>query len=334
MQTTETTDYRLALKLLVKKGKVPTLPAVAQKLLQLCKDDNASFSDFACVIESDQGMATRILHVANSAFYGLRQKATTVERAVSALGLKYVRSIALGYNLLSSLRQFESVGFNQNNFWNQCLIRAVVARQLGVRYCSEVKEEAFLTGLLQDCGVMLLLQAIGPSYAKLWSDNKLSHYALYNTEKSLYNINHIEAAGFLARIWNLPTMLVGPISMHHTKRTLAPAKTSEMKLYQIAYFSGMLSFNNPTDVCQEDFELKTYCQKVFDLDSAGIEGLFNDAQDEYNNIVTMFEDILGKPLDIADILIQTNNLLSDMAEESTRTILTFDNEEEVAPFMP
>lgn len=334
MSTTETTDYRLALKLLVKKGKVPTLPMVAQKLLQLCKDDNASFSDFASVIESDQGMSTRILHVANSAFYGLRQKATTVERAVSALGLKYVRSIALGFNLLSSLRQFESAGFNQNNFWNQCLIRAVVARQLGHRCCPAVKEEAFLTGLLQDCGVMLLLQAIGPTYARLWSDNTLSHFALYNTEKKLFNINHIEAAGFLARIWNLPTMLVGPISMHHTKRTLSPAKTPEMKLYQIAYFSGMLSFNNPTEVCMEDFELKTYCKKVFELNDKDIQELFDDSMSEYSRIVTMFEDILGHPLDIADILIQTNRLLSDMAEETTRTILTFDEDEDVTPFMP
>ncbi len=338
MTTTDTTDYRLALKLLVKKGKVPTLPAVAQKLLELCRNDNASFSDFASVIESDQGMATRLLHVANSAFYGLRQKATTVERAVSALGLKYVRSVALGYNLLSSLRQFESAGFNQNLFWNQCLIRAIVGRQLGERFCPEVKEEAFLTGLLQDSGVMLLLQAIGEPYAKLWSDKNLSHYALYNKEKQLFNINHIEAAGFLARIWNLPTVLVGPISMHHTKRTLAPAKTSEMKLYQIAYFSGMLSFNDPKEICAEDLELSTYCRKVFNLDTTGTEQLFSDVQSEYNRTVTLFEDILDKPLDIADILIQTNKILSEMAEETTRTILEFadlDNDDSPDPnYMP
>ena len=330
-----TTDYRISLKQLVKKGKVPTLPAVAQKLLQLCKDDSASFSDFATVIESDQGMATRILHVANSAFYGLRQKATTVERAVSALGLKYVRSIALGYNLLSSLRQFESVGFNQNEFWNKCLIRAVVGRQIGEIYCPQLKEEAFLVGLLQDCGVMLLLQAIGEEYAKLWKNQSLSHYALYHTEKQKFNINHIEAAGFLARIWNLPTVLVGPISMHHTKRTLSPAKTNDMKLYQIAYFSGMLSFNNPTEICKEDLELSSYCHKVFGLNQSGIELLFLNAQTEYKKTVMLFEDILEDPLDIADILIQTNSLLSEIAEETTRNILEFDDDDDCFnPYMP
>ena len=325
MTTTESTNYRLELKKLIKKGKIPTLPAVAQKLLQLCKDDTATFSEFAAVIESDQGMATRILHVANSAYYGLRQKATTVERAISALGLKYVRSIALGYNLLNTLSRFETKGFNLQDFWSQSLLRAVFGRQLGVRYCPLLKEEAFLIGLIQDSGVLLLLQAIGDHYATIWKDTSLSHYAIYNMEKELFQLNHIEATGFLARTWGLPSMLVGPISMHHTKRTLTPAKTSELKLYQIAYFSGMLSFNNPSEVCREDLELSVYCKKVFGLDHAGIESLFEDVSKEYSSIVSIFDDIMKCPMNIADILIETNKLLSNMADESNRVVIDFEN---------
>ncbi|MBN2841524.1 MAG: hypothetical protein JXM68_00440, partial [Sedimentisphaerales bacterium] len=69
--------------------------------------------------------------------------------------------------------------------------------------------------------------------------------------------------------------------------------------------------------------LSTYCRKVFNLDTTGTEELFKDVQSEYNRTVTLFEDILDKPLDIADILIQTNKILSEMAEETTRTILEF-----------
>ena len=326
MTTTEIKNYRLELKKLIKKGKIPTLPAVAQKLLQLCKDDTASFAEFGSVIESDQGMATRILHVANSAYYGLRQKATTVERAISALGLKYVRSIALGYNLLNTLNRFETKGFNQHDFWSQSLLRAVLGRQIGARYCPKFKEEAFLIGLIQDAGVLLLLQAIGDHYAAIWKDTSLSHYAVYNMEKQLFQLNHIEATGFLARSWGLPAMLVGPISMHHTKRTLSPAKTSELKLYQIAYFSGMLSFNNPTEVCKEDLELSVYCKKVFGLDNAGLKDLFTDVNHEYSSIVGLFSDIFQNPMNVADILIETNKQLSGMTEETNKVILDFDND--------
>ncbi len=325
MTTTEIKNYRLELKKLIKKGKIPTLPAVAQKLLMLCKDDTADFSEYASVIESDQGMATRILHVANSAYYGLRQKATTVERAVSALGLKYVRSIALGYNLLNTLSRFETKGFNQQNFWNQCLLRAVVGRQLGARYCPSLKEEAFLIGLIQDSGVLLLLQAIGEHYAALWKDSSLSHFAIYNMEKQLFQLNHIEATGFLARAWGLPSMLIGPISMHHTKRTLSPAKTSELKLYQIAYFSGMLSFNNPSEVCKDDLELSIYCRKVFSLDSTELKTFFDDVREEYSSIYSIFEDIIQSPMNIADILIETNKLLSGLTEETSRVVLDFES---------
>ena len=327
MTTTETKNYRLELKQLIKKGKIPTLPAVAQKLLQLCKDDTASFSEYAAVIESDQGMATRILHVANSAYYGLRQKATTVERAVSALGLKYVRSIALGYNLLNTLSRFETKGFTQHNFWSQSLLRAVFGRQLGARYCPNLKEEAFLIGLIQDAGVPLLLQAIGDHYAALWKDTSLSHCAIYNMEKQLFQLNHIEATCFLARSWGLPSMLVGPISMHHTKRTLSPAKTSELKLYQISYFSGMLSFNNPSEVCKEDLDLSVYCKKVFGLDNSQLKDLFEDVREEYSSIIGLFEDIIKKPMNIADILIETNKLLSGLTDETNRVVLDFETKD-------
>jgi HD-like signal output (HDOD) protein len=91
---------------LLRKGNVPTLPIVAQKLIELCKDDNANFAKFAQVIETDQGLSSRIMRVANSAYYGLRIKATTLKRAITALGLKYVRSISLGFHLANSLNAF------------------------------------------------------------------------------------------------------------------------------------------------------------------------------------------------------------------------------------
>ena len=54
---------RRALKKLLGTAKIPTLPMVAQKLVELCRDDRASFKDFARVIETDQGLASRLLRV-------------------------------------------------------------------------------------------------------------------------------------------------------------------------------------------------------------------------------------------------------------------------------
>ena len=67
---------REKLQQLLKEANVPTLPMVAQKLVELCNDDRADFSDFAQVIHSDPGLASRILRMANSAFSGLRYRAT------------------------------------------------------------------------------------------------------------------------------------------------------------------------------------------------------------------------------------------------------------------
>ena len=120
---------RAELEKLLDEANIPSLPQVACKLIQLCKEPNANFADFARVIESDIGLSSRLLRVVNSAFYGLRTKATNIERAINALGLKYVRSICLGFHLVDTLSRLAPAGFDMNLFWQESLLRAVIARQ-------------------------------------------------------------------------------------------------------------------------------------------------------------------------------------------------------------
>ena len=66
--TSQQTTVQKDLKKLLEKAKMPTLPIVAQKLVALCRDEKATFADFARVIESDPGLASGILRVTNSAY--------------------------------------------------------------------------------------------------------------------------------------------------------------------------------------------------------------------------------------------------------------------------
>ena len=77
-------------------GKMPTSPALAARILELIKDPSSSSNDFAQVIRADQALATRLLKTANSARFAQRGPVTTIDRAVTILGLGRVKTSSLG----------------------------------------------------------------------------------------------------------------------------------------------------------------------------------------------------------------------------------------------
>jgi len=311
---------------LLKKANVPTLPMVAQKLIELCKDDHANFAQFARVIETDQGMASNLLRVANSAYYGLRNKATTLERAIKVLGLKYVQSITLGFHLATTLNKFEACGFDMADFWYRCVFRGVLARQIANHYCPDYSEEAFLVGLLQDCGIPFLVEAYGQQYAHLWRDCHNSQSSLYQLECELFQFDHVTAAAVITKQWSLPDLLAHPIRHHHTRSKSQPSKDEKLQLGQVAYFVGTLSLNGPESLTEEDIGLAEYARKVFGLDKSGLNKILQNTRQEFSSVSQLFAGILPEKVDVTELLTQANSLISGLTQEAQRKIFDFESE--------
>lgn len=328
LDSTTTSQAQVSINMLLDKAKVPTLPMVAQKLVELCKDDNATFSDFARVISSDPGLAARILQVVNSAYFGLRRKATTLDYAIGILGLKYVKTVTLGFHLATNLHKLGCDGFNMAEFWRENLLRGTLARQLAHRYCPNRLEEAFLIGLLQDCGIPLLVQALGEKYALLWSDCQGSPASLFQLEQEVFEFDHLVAAAALTKKWALPDMLSRPIRRHHLKPLSAPSTDEHEQLWQIAYFVGTLSLVKPDSVSPEDLTLLEFCRDVFNIEPPDLYGLLKKSKEEFSQVSQLFREILPERLDITDLLAQAKDLLSDLA--SVETCRIFCLEEEVS----
>ena len=83
---------------------LPSLPAVAIRILELTSDLNVSIAELARTIENDQGLTAKILRTVNSSFYGLRKPCPTIHQAVVILGLSAVKSLALGFSLVTSIK--------------------------------------------------------------------------------------------------------------------------------------------------------------------------------------------------------------------------------------
>ncbi len=311
---------------LLEKANVPSLPAVARKLIQLCQNDFANFGDFAKVIEADPGLSSRLLRMSNSAYYGLREKVTSVERAISALGLKHVKSVCLGFHLTSALSQNNPDGFDMGKFWQQSLLRGCLARQLADRYCPAKREEAFLIGLLQDCGTPFLVQALGKDYINVWQDTHVSQAAFYKLEEKLFDFTHITAAEAITEKWELPEELSIPIVMHHQRDISEPSEDDMQRLSQISYFVATLSFHNPEKVCEDDLQLLEYSQNVFGIDEKELQKVLNEARTEFNKTTDMFSNVLDDETDISELLSEARDMILDLETQKARELMNLEAE--------
>jgi HD-like signal output (HDOD) protein len=139
--------------------QLPVLPQVAIEILHLANDVTADAAAFVRLISSDQVLAGHIMKVANSAAYGFGSKLTSLQQAVTRLGLQNIADIAMAATM--GPRLFVSAEFKPliNQLWRESLATACWSREIA-RYLRQNVEAAFLSGLLHQIGKPIVLQAV------------------------------------------------------------------------------------------------------------------------------------------------------------------------------
>ena len=134
--------------------ELPSLPVVVLELLSSMDQDDTDVHVLAQKIELDQGLAAKTLRIANSSFYGMQSKVTSIPQAVSVLGFHSIRTVVTACALTGSFAPV-SGGFDFQAFWRHSLATAVAARLLAP-HLRVNPETAFTAGLLHDLGLSLI----------------------------------------------------------------------------------------------------------------------------------------------------------------------------------
>ncbi|MCW5777297.1 MAG: HDOD domain-containing protein [Phycisphaeraceae bacterium] len=200
---------------------LPTLPAVAVRVLQLTADSDVSLDDVAEVIEKDQGLSAKVLRTVNSPLYGLRQRCGSIPRAMVLMGLGPVKSLAIGFSLVSTVNDDSDPRFDYVSYWRRGLVTAASARILANDLGIKEADEAFLGGLLQDVGMIALYRALGADYLRVLDAAGGDHRQLVKHELASLDTQHPDIGATLAQRWRLPDELVLPIK-YHERPTAAP----------------------------------------------------------------------------------------------------------------
>ena len=205
-------------EILGKIEKLPILPAVAIKLLEVTENEKSSAQDLARLIEADHALAAKTMRMANSAFYGRSGKISTLRDAVSLIGFGAVRSTALTVFFMDIFKgSTDRTGFDTQAFWLHCLACAICCREITRRSPVPVSfsEEAFVCGMLHDAGKILLNNYFPDEYRQVVECVTAQDLTMAEAERTVLGVDHAQIGGELLRLWNLPEHETRAISLHH-----------------------------------------------------------------------------------------------------------------------
>ncbi|MCX8043000.1 MAG: HDOD domain-containing protein [Desulfobacterota bacterium] len=202
------------LKRIERLGPLGTLPTVAEKINQAVAQESCTPALLAAIIEKDAALATRVLKLANSSFYGLSRRVDTIPRAITVLGFNLVRDTALTVSVYRLFAGKSSDGCDIEGLWLHSLACAVAARCLAARFDAGAAQHAFLGGVLHDIGI-LLLSRVFPEEMHTVCGSKCTTEDLLTVERNTIGTTHPELGALAAECWHFPAALVELIRCHH-----------------------------------------------------------------------------------------------------------------------
>ncbi|MHC4406423.1 MAG: HDOD domain-containing protein [Planctomycetota bacterium] len=258
------------------KIDVPSLPEAATRLLKAFGAEVPDMSELNRLITGDVGLSTKILSTVNSAYYGVRHKVSSVQQAISLLGIKRIRSLTVAF-VVSQRLPAKAAGFNRLAFWQSSIQRGVFAQQLAAIIAPGTEDEAFTGALLQDMALPILLSRWSTHYLPVVELAESSERPLYEVENERLSWNHAQAGAWMARNWGLPDVLVCCVGLHHATPDDLESVGFENTPIAAAAISSRLP--DAEGVCREKLQLspEQYGKLCQDTDAACVElsALFN-----------------------------------------------------------
>ncbi|HEV8604584.1 MAG TPA: HDOD domain-containing protein [Tepidisphaeraceae bacterium] len=283
---------------------LPSPPALAMLVMELVRED-APVAEIAELISQDSALSAKLLKTANSSFYRRSHTVSTIAHATILLGLKTVRTLVLGFSLVSRLQTRKTKAFDYQKFWRRNLYAATAARALAGKMNLIQREEAFLAGLLADIG-MLALDAVYDGYADICRGAR-SHAELAEIEVQLLDMTHADASGLLARQWKLPAMLAIPMGSHHRPETATDSFGQQMA--EIVRVGGLCADVYVQDHSAEALlEARETCFQKFALPQRDCDLILIEVAAAALEAAPLFEVPIHAPADLVGIQVKAAQL--------------------------
>ncbi len=304
-----------------------SLPAVAMEVVRLTSNPQVDATELKNCIENDPALTAKLLKVVNSSLFGLSREVNDLNQALALLGTKPLKLLVLGFSLPEEL--FAGVAREQLVwYWKSSLVRAVAARELSQQYWNSDGDEAFLAGLLQDIGVLVLLDQLRVPYAQFLGRVLENRSDLGELEVQSLGFDHQTLTSALLRRWNLPELLVQAISMDHRKLAAIAKGDAVVDLAKVLHLAGLLGDLVGQNRIQALPELLTAGEAYCGFDKDALHDLLPPLQEKVEQLADVLNLNLEQNTSYEQIVVQAHQEMALLCEEFPTPLSSPSNTEE------
>lgn len=226
---------------------LPTLPTVAQEMLNNLDDEDTNLDVICEKVALDQSLTAKMLRLANSSYYGANSKVVTLQQAVALLGIKNVKELILIASIEGSFPTSNCQTFDAKAFWKHSTATAICAELIS-RTLKMKHDFAFTAGLLHDIGRLVLVTRFPKDYERVLAYRVQNDCDLLDAERAVMGIDHVLVGWLLAKEWEFSDAIQDAIRGHHQ-----PDDKDLNSIVAIVHVAN--SIVHALDLCNAEFDL-------------------------------------------------------------------------------
>jgi HD-like signal output (HDOD) protein len=214
---------------------VASPPMIYERLVRVINDPRSGSADVARVIGEDQGLTARLLRTVNSAFYSFPRPIDSVTQAVTVVGTRQVRDLALATSVMSMFDDVPAELIDMQSFWHHSLACGTIARVIAGHRREDNVERYFVAGLLHDIGRLIIFLRAGTQAAEAIGRARETGQALFLCEAEVLGCDHAQVGDALLDKWNFRGAFREAVLYHHRPRsaTKFPAETAAVHVADV-----------------------------------------------------------------------------------------------------
>ncbi len=271
-----------ATRLIALTDELPPMPHVVGQALKIIGDPESSLEELAAVLAQDQSLLAMIIKVSNSALYSTGQEISSLQTAITKLGVNIVRSLVLTASTQAVFpRDDVKIGGFGKALWGHSKECGLAARRLAQSIAYPDPEEAFVGGLLHDIGRLAILMGHPDEYAEIDRLNCAGQKGLLQAEQDLLGFDHTIIGQMLVQKWSMPPALQAWVEQHHRPQEATDRFQTLANITAMADYLSLQVGKAPGVKELDEWQDINVVQQGLGLDDAELEGLKGQLHEDF-----------------------------------------------------
>ena len=289
---------------------LPSLSAVALRLVEIASNEYVSLTEMAELIEKDPGLTVRLVTIANSAFFRATEPVSTVEQSIMKVGVNHLRVMALSLSLRDAFPMGKLGPMDYEKFWRSSLYQALIAKSFAQRLQTCSPEEAFVAGLVLEIGLLIFFDIFVKRHEIERNLDLHPLEKLLEWEAMHYRTDHREIGAAALSYWKFPSVIIECQHVHNIESRDEQVPPLALICEMAREFSAL--------ICEESMEwspLFSRAEAMYGINQGLLTDILVATFDEVQEVADGLKVNMNKEKDLIALIEKANLSLGGLSEK-------------------